>query len=97
MGEHASCYFGTVSFLHSRIDYFLRYGTPLKQSYRGEVKGVFSGEICITRSKKNLSLGIDFGINFGISNAEVNYELFVRGAPDPFLRYVDAMIVEDDL
>jgi hypothetical protein len=97
MGEHASCYFGTVSFLYSRIDYFLRYGQPLKQSYFGEVKGVFCGEICITRSKKNLSLGIDFGINCGMSNVKVNYELFVRGAPDPFMRYVDAMIIEDDL
>jgi hypothetical protein len=97
MGEHASCYFSTVSFSHAKINYFLNYGQTLKQSYRGEIKGIFGGEICITRSKKNMSLGIDFGINFGISHAEVNYELFVRGGSEPLLKYVDAMLVEDDL
>jgi hypothetical protein len=93
MGEHSSCYLGCVSFLHSKIDYSLRYGRPLKQLSSGEIKGIFSGEIYMTRAKRKLSLGIDFGI----TNTEVKYELFVRGSPDPFMRYVDAMIVEDDL
>jgi len=98
IGKHASCYLGCMSYLRSKIHYGLYLGTWANLIYlgtelRASFKNSLNGDIWITRSKKELSLGM----SFKIIGSEWWYELFVKGQSDALIKYVDAMVVEDYL
>jgi hypothetical protein len=98
LGTHASCFLGCSAYLRSKIYYELHVGSMIRQidlgvGVRELMKGGLNGEVYITRSKKDMYLGIGFRID----ESGWWHELFVRGMPEYLTKYVDAMVVEDDL
>jgi hypothetical protein len=98
-GNHEACYLGGMFYQNLRIKYNIYLGRGTNQTHFGA--GVqnpsgngLHGEIYIIRNKRQLSLGINFGMARLLS---WYYEIFVRGSYNSLIRYVDAMVVEDDL
>jgi hypothetical protein len=98
LGTHASCFLGCNAYLRSKVHYNIHVESMISQidlgvGLRELMKGCLKGEAYITRSEKKLSLGI----SFEIYDYYWRYELFVRGVSEYLGKYVDAMVVEDDL
>jgi hypothetical protein len=98
LGTHASCFSGCNAYLWSKIYYEIHVESMINQinlgiGIRELIKDCLKGEVYITRDGKGLSLGI----SFRIYDSYWLHELFVRGKPEYLTKYVDAMVVEDDL
>jgi hypothetical protein len=98
LGNHASCFPGFSAYLRSKIYYEIRVESMISPSdlgigVRELMDGCLKGEVYITRDEKKISLGV----GFRIYDSYWLYELFVRGKTEYLEKYVDAMVVEDDL
>jgi hypothetical protein len=98
LGTHASCFPGYNAYLRSKIYYEIYVESMIHQvdlgvGLRELIKGCLKGEVYITRDEKELSLGI----SFRIYDSYWLHKLFVRGKPEYLTKYVDAIVVEDDL
>jgi hypothetical protein len=98
LGTHASCFSGCSAYSWLKIYYEICVESMMRQidlgvGIRELMDRYLKGEVYISRDGKGLSLGI----SFRIYDSYWLHELFVRGKPEYLTKYVDAMVVEDDL